>query len=187
MRFSQSITLEECPMSKLSIEKVSSPEDRKLPIFEELDEIADRIRVRAYNLFANRGFSEGHELEDWFTAQREICWPTAELVEEEGEFEVKVALAGFEPEDITVTATPRELIIKASRRNERKENRDRDGARVRWSEFHSNDVYRQIAFPADVDVRWIKAEFEQGMLEIEAPKLKGKTTTRKKIKVARKG
>lgn len=173
-------------MSKLNIQKVSSPEDRKLPIFEELDEVADRIRVRAYNLFANRGFSEGHELEDWFMAQREICWPAAELVEENDEYEVKIALAGFEPKDISVTATPRELIIKASRRDERKEDKDRDGAKVRWSEFHSNDVYRQIAFPSDVDVGKIKAEFEQGMLEIEAPKLKGKAKSGKKIKVSSK-
>jgi HSP20 family protein len=173
-------------MSKLSIQKVPSPEDRKLPIFEELDEVAKRIRVRAYNLFANRGFSSGHELEDWFTAQREICWPAAELVEEDDEFEVKVALAGFEPKEISVTATPRELIIKASHSDERKESEDRNGARVRWSEFHSNDVYRQIAFPADVDVARVTAEFEKGMLEIEAPKLKGKKNpASKNIKVSR--
>lgn len=176
-------------MSKLSVRKVLSREDRKLPIFEELDEVAKQIRIRAYNLFANRGFSSGHELEDWFTAQREICWPAAELVEEDDKFAVKVALAGFEPKEISVTATPRELIIKASHSQERKKNEDRNGngASVRWSEFHSSAVYRQIALPADVDVARITAEFEQGMLEIEAPKLKPKgkkSPASKKIKVS---
>lgn len=169
-------------MSKLNVQKVPSAEDRGLPIFDEFDEIADRIRVRAFNLFANRGFSQGHDLEDWFTAQREICWPAAELVEEDDEFEVKVALAGFEPEDITVTATPRQLIVKASHKDQRTDSDDSNGTRVCWSEFHRDDVYREIAFPSDVDVGKTKAEFAKGMLEIEAPKVKGrkKPAARKK-------
>ncbi len=167
-------------MSNLKVRKVRSPKDRKLPVFKEFDEIADRIRVRAYNLFANRGFGMGNDVDDWLTAQREICWPTAELVEEDDEFEIKVALAGFEPEEISVTATPRELIVKASRKDERKE----DDEKVHWSEFRSNDVYRQIALPSDINVNKIEAEFKHGMLEIEAPKKKGKPTAAKKIKVS---
>lgn len=171
-------------MSKLSVQKVPSPEDRQLPIFQELDEIADQIRVRAYNLFAKRGFSMGHDVDDWLTAQREICWPAAELIEEDDGFLAKVALAGFEPADISVTATPRELIVKASQKRDRKEDKAEEGAKVRWSEFRSNDVYRQIEFPDDVDVGKIKAEFSKGMLEIEAPKSKDKKVARKRIKVS---
>jgi HSP20 family molecular chaperone IbpA len=163
---------------------VRSPKDRKLPVFKEFDEIADRIRVRAYNLFANRGFGMGNDVDDWLTAQREICWPTAELVEEDDEFEIKVALAGFEPEEISVTATPRELIVKASRKDERKDERKEDDEKVHWSEFRSNEVYRQIALPSDINVNKIEAEFKHGMLEIEAPKKKGKSTAAKKIKVS---
>lgn len=172
-------------MSKLTIQKVPSPEDRNLPIFDELDEIADQIRVRAFNLFANRGFSEGHELDDWLTAQREICWPTAELVEEDELFFVKVALAGFEPEEVSLTATPRELIVKASHTDEKKEDKARTDANVRWSEFQRNDVYRQIEFPADVNVAKITAELGQGMLEIKAPKLAARKKTPKKVKISK--
>jgi len=170
-------------MSKLSIQKVKSSEDRKLPIFRELEEIADRIRVRAFNLFAKRGYSEGHDLEDWLTAQREICWPAAELIEKDGKFEAHIALAGFEPEDIEVTATPRELIVKASHKNQQEQDRDEDGVKVRWSEFQSNEVYRQIDFPEDIDVARVEAEFSSGMLEIKAPKSGDKKVARKKIKV----
>ena len=168
-------------MSKLNIQKVPSPEERKLPIFKELDEIAEQIRVRAYNLFANRGFKSGHEFEDWLTAEHEICWPTAELVEEDDEFEIKVALAGFDTDEISLTATPREVIVKASHRDEHKE----DDEKVHWSEFRSNKVYRRIALPADVDVAKVKAEFENGMLEIESPKIKAKPeVAEKKIRVS---
>ena len=157
-------------MSELIIKKVPSPDDRNLPIFEELDEVSDQIRVRAFSLFADRGFSAGHELDDWLTAQREICWPAAELVEEDSEFRARVALAGFDAEDIDLTATPREIIVKATRRSEQGDEEPHEDATVRWSEFTSNAVYRQIAFPSDVDVGSIRVNFDNGMLEIEAPK-----------------
>lgn len=167
-------------MSKLNVARVPSIEDRKLPIFDEFNEIAEKIRIRAFNLFANRGFNGGNDLEDWLLAEREICWPTAELVEEDDEFEVKVALAGFEPKDITVTATPRELIIKAAHREERTHDDDDKDAKVHWSEFRGSNVYRRIPLPADIDVKKVSAEFEHGMLEIEAPKMTGKQPSRSK-------
>lgn len=173
-------------MSKVNIEKVSSSEKSKLPIFDELKDLSDRIKVRAFNLFSKRGYSDGGDMDDWLTAEREICWPTAELVEKDDEFEVNVALAGFEVEDITVTATPDELIIKASREDKRKKTEEKEGVMVRWSEFQGNEVYRRIPLPAAVDVAEIEAEFEEGMLEIEAPKLRDKTgsTKAKKVKVS---
>lgn len=166
-------------MSKLDVARVPSVDDRNLPIFDEFNEVAKQIRVRAFNLFANRGFNAGNDLEDWLLAEREICWPTAELVEEDDEFEVKVALAGFEPKDITVTATPRELIIKAAHREEH-ESDDDDDVKVHWSEFRRSNVYRRIPLPADVNVKKVTAEFEHGMLEIEAPKATEKQMSKSK-------
>jgi HSP20 family protein len=176
-------------MSKVNIEKVPSPDDRKLPIFDEFREVTDRIRTRAFNLFARRGHGKGGDLDDWLTAEREICWPAAEFVEEDDEFEMKVALAGFEPEDITVTATPNEVIVKASRKKESKKDEDRDGTKVHWSEFQSNEVYRHFAMPADVDVDKIEAKFDKGMLKIEAPKRLGKPdkSKGKDIRISRVG
>lgn len=165
-------------MSKLSVETVPSVDERSLPVFEEFNDIAEKIRVRAFNLFAGRGFGQDNDLEDWLLAEREICWPTAELVEEDDEFEVKVALAGFDPKDITVTANPRELIIKAVHKDEQKKEDNKDGANVHWSEFRSNKVYRHIPLPADIDVDKVSAEFEHGMLEIDAPKAKRQSKLR---------
>ena len=156
-------------MAKVDIQKVESPEDRSLPIFSEFDELMDRIRVRAYNLFRDRGSSEGGDLDDWFTAEREICWPSAELEEDDDEFEIKVALAGFSTAEISVTAGPRELIVKASHESKRGET---EKPNIRWSEFQSNNVYRRVELPAEIDVDKIKAKFANGLLEIDAPKAK---------------
>ncbi len=166
-------------MSKVNIQKVSNNDDRSLPIFSELDELFDKIREQAYKRFEVRGFTGGQEVEDWLNAERELCWPNAELIEEDDEYDVKVALAGFDPSDIELTATPRELIVKAVHEYEKSDKDDK----VRWSDFRHNDVYRRVSLPSDVDVDKVKAEFKNGLLEIEAPKARksGKKTKRVKV------
>lgn len=40
--------------------------------------------VEAYNLFARRGGGDGHAIEDWINAERQLCSPSAEVVEFDG-------------------------------------------------------------------------------------------------------
>lgn len=161
-------------MAQLSVQKVPTADDRSLPIFGEFEKLADRIRLQAYNLFSRRGGSAGHELDDWLAAEHEICWPAAQLVERDDAFSLEVALAGFEPAEVTVTATPREVIVKAAHKAEKSESKDEKGVALRWSEFRSNDVYRRVELPSDVDVDKVAANLQNGLLKIVAPKAAAK-------------
>jgi HSP20 family protein len=169
-------------MSRLNVKKVAAASDRALPIFAEFDRLAERIRVEAYNLFARRGASGGHELDDWLAAERDLCWPAAELTEREREFALSVALAGFEPAEIEVTATPREILIKAEKKRERKG--DDDPAQIRWSEFRSNNVLRRVELPSAIDVDNISASLDNGLLKIVAPKAGSAGDSPKRIEVS---
>ena len=156
-------------MADITIQKVARPEDRTLPVFKETEELLRRISERAFGLFAGRGFGDGHALDDWLAAEREICWPAGELVEGDSEFTLSVALSGFEAGEISVAATPRELIVHAKRRSERTQ-QPREHGEVRWSEFRSNDVYRRIELPRDIDVQKVSASLNNGLLKIVAAK-----------------
>lgn len=158
-------------MSRVKVQKIPESSDRSLPIFEEFDTVADQIRMQAYDLFAHRGAGDGHALDDWLAAEREFCWPAAELAESDGQFSLKLALSGFEPKEIAVTATPREIMIKAAHKHERSGG---DGdVELKWSEMHSENVFRRVELPAGVDVERISASLKNGLLEITAPKAKG--------------
>jgi HSP20 family protein len=170
-------------MPELNVQKVRAADDRTLPIFAEFDKLADRIRLEAYNLFARRGAGDGHALDDWLAAEHEVCWPSAELTEQDGKYALKVALAGFEPGEITVTATPREIIVKAAHKEEKKPAGE-GKAKVRWSEFRSNDVFRRVDLPAPVDVERISANFKNGLLEIVAPRAQPAAESASKIEVS---
>jgi HSP20 family molecular chaperone IbpA len=159
-------------MADVKVQKVDKAEDRTLPIFRQVDEMFGRVQRRAFELFAGRGFASGREFEDWIAAERELCWPATELSEQDRKYVLSVALPGYEPGQISVTATPRELIVQASARTERREEPDRrkEEARVVWSEFRSDEVYRRVEFPEPVDVSKVSANLANGMLKIVAEK-----------------
>lgn len=171
-------------MSKPNITSIASVEDRSLPIFDELDALAERIRQRAFGLFAQRGFAAGDDMRDWLRAEREICWPASELVEN-GDYALTLELPGYKPDDITVTATPRELIVKAERRVGREDGDDNDTESVvRWSELHRDEVYRHVALPADIDPERVTAEYRHGLLTVKAPKTGKPQSPSTRIKVS---
>jgi HSP20 family molecular chaperone IbpA len=148
-------------MSRLNVKKIPVPSDRGLPIFEEFDRLADRIRVEAYNLFTGRGAIEGHDLDDWLAAERGLCGPDVEVAEQKAEFVLNLALDGFDPVDIEVTATPREILIKGEH------------------------VLRRVELPAAVEVDRITAKLQNGVLKIVAPKTAVETDATKRIDVAK--
>jgi HSP20 family protein len=160
-------------MPKVQVHKVSEPSDRSLPVFAEFETIADRIRLQAYNLFAHRGGGEGHALEDWLAAERAVCWPAAELTETDGEYLLRIALAGFDAKEISVTATPREIMVKAAQKEEMSGGEEE---KLQWSEFRSNDVFRHVDA--------ISASLKNGLLEITAPKAEAGAQTAREIELS---
>ena len=159
-------------MADIKVQKVDKVEDRRLQVFQQVDEMLARVQRRAYELFAGRGFADGRDLEDWITAEREVCWPAIELSEQDRNYVLSVALPGFTAEQVSVTVTPREVIVHGNAKTERREETDKkkDGATVLWSEFRSNDVYRRVELSEPIDVSKVSATLTNGMLKIVAEK-----------------
>ncbi len=156
-------------MAEVKIQKVQTIEDRELPVFAEMEDVLERIRARAYELSVARGFGEGHALDDWLAAERELCWPASECIDEDDRYVLEIALAGFEPDEIELTVTPCELIVRAAHESSIEE-KLAEQDQVRWSEFASNEVYRRFEFPTEILVDAVAAGFRNGMLKIAALK-----------------
>lgn len=155
-------------MSNVPVKK-SNAEPEKQTVAADFARRFDEIRRRAYELFENRGFSvPGQELEDWFKAERELfSSPAAELTENGKQYDVQIALPGFEAKDIEVTATANELVVKAKTEHEKKSEEDK----VVWSEFGSNEVYRRLTLPGPALVDQITAKLDKGVLKVTVPKV----------------
>ena len=133
-------------------------------------ELRHAIAKRAYDMFASRGFTHGHDLRDWFLAETELVRPISiEMSETETELTVKADLPGFAEKDIEVRVEPRRLFI-AGAREEKSEQSETDKSRIVYSEWNTNRIFRTIDLPAEVDSDRVTATMSNGVLQITMPK-----------------
>jgi len=66
----------------------------------------------------------------------------------DGEYRARIALAGLQPKDLKVVATPDSLIIEAERSHTHE---DKDGT-VRLCEFSDKKLFRRLDLPSRIDV-----------------------------------
>ena len=101
--------------------------------------------------------------------ERQDLWaPTVDIVENNGNIEVKVELPGMNKDDIKVTIKNNMLQLSGERRQEEK---------TEEKTFHRIERYfgkfsRTIQLPADIDADKIKAQYKDGVLNITLPKPK---------------
>ena len=149
---------------KLSLASKPSTEGSFL---QSVADIKKRIAQRAYELFAWSGFTDGHDLDDWLVAESEVVGKMpVELKETDKELRVTAGLPGFNEKDIEIRVEPRRLFITAER-EEKSEEKQR-GETV-YSE-RSNEVFRTINLPTEIDPEKAKATLHKGELEITMPK-----------------
>lgn len=154
-------------MSTVVINKIPEPNVSKSPMLKRISRLFETVEQRAYDLFKDRGFECGHELDDWLQAERELLGsPPAELINREKDVEVRVALPGFDAKDIEVTVMPQEVVVRAaSSAEDSKQEGD-----VQWSQMTRNEVCRRVAMPHGIVVDSAQAELKLGILSVTATK-----------------
>lgn len=152
-------------MSKVAIQKYRDMEAVPRSLFEEMADLTEAIRQRAFSLFQSRKGENGSDLDDWLRAEREVT-PTSELVEGDDEIRARIALPGFDPAEIDVKAMPDALIVKAETTHTHRS----DEGNLRFCEFSAKNIFRRIDMPAPIDVDKVTASLDKGILQVTAAK-----------------
>lgn len=98
---------------------------------------------------------------------REDFWaPTVDVVERNGNIEVKAELPGMKKEDIKVTVKDNVLSLTGERKLEKEE---KDKTYHRIERFYGK-FCRSIQLPSDVEADKVKASYKDGVLHITLPK-----------------
>ena len=136
------------------------------PISAEIEAIQRRIRQRAWELSQTRR-PDAQEIYDWIVAESEIISvPPAELIEKDSLFELKFALAGVNPDDVSIMVTPDRILLKSEFNHQH----DSDNGTVHLCDFKSATVFRSVPLPHPIDVKAVKINFVDGMAVVTAPK-----------------
>jgi len=149
---------------RISITKIHDQEEASSALLGQTDHHLQEVRHRAFDYFQQRGELLGNDWEDWLRAEREVLWrPPAEMFENASTIVLRVAVPGFPPESIQVTATPHSLLIQGT------EMHQHDGLenRLHFCEFGQR-LFRRFDLPARVDPNKVSATLDKGIVEIVA-------------------
>lgn len=154
-------------MSQVAITRVNERGRESSSLIEQMKTLGDNIRQRAYELFQKRQGESGTDLDDWLKAEEELIWaPESELVDRNGQFQVQVAVPGFDPKDIFVAAYPDALTVRAEATHKHEEGE----GEVYFCEFGSKTLFRKFDLPATIDVNKVTVRLEKGVLHLAAAK-----------------
>lgn len=136
-------------MTRIPVEKADGAEAASAGA----GDLTEQIRQLAFHLYESRGGGDGHDLDDWLEAERDlILAPGSVVVQQDGKFEIRMPAEGYEPKEIHVTALPAALVVKAA------------------SERSSGQkILRQtIDLPQPIDVDRTTAKLDKGILYVTA-------------------
>ena len=105
--------------------------------------------------------------------------PAVDFVESPADYVLTAALAGWKPENVTITYEGGMVTIEGAIDEKTEEHKD---ARVHRQEIRRRAFSRSFALPVDVDSAKAHAEFKDGMLTITLPK--SEVVKPKQIKIA---
>jgi HSP20 family protein len=145
-------------------------EKRHDGLLEHMEQIFNDISRRAFEIFDGNGRNLGHDLENWFKAERELLHPVnIELTETEIAFEVKAEVPGFTEKELEISVEPRRVVI-AGRRESSTE--DKKKGKVVRSEIACEQVLRIVELSSAIETSKVTdAVLKNGVLTLKLPKV----------------
>jgi HSP20 family protein len=146
-----------------------------------LTEIYNAVSSRAYELFAQRGYSHGQHFNDWLRAESEILQPLpVEITDNDDTFTVRAEVPGFAPKDLEVKVESSRLLI----RGEAEKTRQRSSGKTIYSECQKNQIFRVVNLPTKINPDTTTASVQDGVLHVTLPKATTVRANRVEVKAA---
>ena len=133
----------------------TSPFELMARFTEEMDRMFEEFGLSTQG--TSRGQGGGLQAASWV--------PAIDILERDGNLVVRAELPGVDDADVSVSVTDDGLVIEGERKEEHEENRE-GFYRTERSYGH---FYRLIPLPDDVDPDQVRADFNNGVLEITVP------------------
>lgn len=137
------------------------------PFLADVQTIHSSVARRAYDLFRGDGFADGHDLDHWLRAESQMLNPVAvELKETNRELIIHADVPGFREKDLTLRVEPRRLYLTGKRQA----CEQHEHGKTLYSEFHSNEIFRNLDLPVEIDPDSVHAHLNQGVLDVTLAK-----------------
>ena len=148
-------------MSRIPVKTVNSPRRVVNHLAQLMKSVHENIRARAFQ----HQHGEGHELEDWLAAERDVLYsPPCILTETQDEIHLQAAVPRVDTKSLQVDVMPHSITIEGRMLKKKA----RRGEKIHLREFGREQLLRQLDLPARINPKYTKATLENGVLNITA-------------------
>ena len=136
-------------------------------VFDRANAIFEAISRRAYEIFEGNGYVPGHDLDDWFQAEKELLHPAhVDVKESEDALSIRAEVPGFNEKELAINVVPGRLVISGRRETKKEEKK----GKTVYSETCANQIMRVIELPAEVQAEKATATLKDGIVELNLPR-----------------
>jgi HSP20 family protein len=154
-------------MSRLAVQRVSTSGALTQDLCSYINELYDRIAKRAFSFFDRDGQIHGRDVNHWLTAEAEVLNPVPlELSETDTELTVRAEVPGFNEKELEIIVEPIRLFIKGKVDKKIEEQKKK----TLYCEIASNEIFRSVSLPAEIDPEKVSAVLNNGVVEISMQK-----------------
>lgn len=134
--------------------------------FHTFDQIQEKIRRRAYEYFADRGFSHGDPMMDWLMAENDVLAKVSlKATENDKEWVIEGKVDGFAPGEIEVKVEGDALLVTGHHNESSEDNGD-----VYVATSQSTSFMQRFQLPANIDREHLEASMKSNTLRVSIPK-----------------
>ena len=110
-------------------------------------------------------------------------FPKVNVVESDKSYDVEIAVAGFDKDDVELELKDNALFIKADKREEVCDGDDAECKKYLTKEIASRSFRRTIVFPAEVNADNVSAKYENGIISCKIGKVEEEKPSSTKIDI----
>jgi HSP20 family protein len=154
-------------MSTVAIQRASTPNAFTMSLYDYMNGLYNKIEQRAFNIFEENGRIPGHNLDHWLTAEAQFLTSVPiELTETGTELLVRAEVPGFTENELEITVEPGQVFITGKTEKTAEEKHKK----TVYSEISTNEIFRTINLPSEIDPAKVNAVLKNGVLEISMQK-----------------
>ncbi len=137
------------------------------PLLQQFQQLQREIERRAYEIFKNSGFTDGHDLDDWLKAESEFLHPAPlDIAETDVGYVARLEVPGFKENEIEIAADADQIAISAQHTSAKEQ---KEGKVVN-SEQQQKTIFRLLSLPSKIDPHKISKQLKDGVLQITIAK-----------------
>lgn len=151
-----------------------------MPVFDSMSTPAiRRFRDRLDTLF-DQFFEDFFDLATFDDLQPKTSFPKINVIESDDAYEIDIAIAGFDKDDIKLELKDNDLFIQGNKQNDQQD----ENKRFLRREISSRSFKRIVRLPSKIDSKSVKAEYQNGIIKVMINKVKEEKSNKIEVKIS---